>query len=141
MKEQNAKTAIIIQNALVAARLAKKVSGPLSLHGLSLSEFLVLGHLDAAANQTVSRIQLADYLGMSASGITRLIAPMEKNRLIEKQSNPRDARQSLVKISTTGQRVYHEATVSFNDFTDHMFMAFSQVQLEKLMEFLDKMNA
>lgn len=51
------------------------------------------------------RIDLADSVGLSPSAVTRLLAPMEKPGLVEKEANPRDARVSLVKLSTAGAGV------------------------------------
>ena len=59
------------------------------------------------------RVDLAEQVGLSPSGITRLLNPMEKIGLIEKEENPRDARVSLVALSGAGKRVYEEVQTSF----------------------------
>jgi len=91
-------------------------------------------YLDGAPQKMAPRIALAEHLGMSASGVTRLIAPMEKNGVIEKAVNPRDARQSLVKLSETGQRVYDEASVSFEYIANDLAGGLTKSQQEKLVE-------
>ncbi len=124
----------IIKNALLSSRLSKRVGHCLSVHGMSMTEFLVLHSLEGAPRKALSRIELAELLGMSASGITRLVAPMEKIGLVSKESNPRDARQSLVKISETGQRLYSEASVGFDHISNELTENISSVQLEKILE-------
>ncbi len=89
-------------------------------------------------HQELSRIELADQLGMSASGVTRLLIPMEKNKFIQKTKNPRDSRQSLVKLSATGKRVFEEARESFSHIASELTSNLSQSQLEKLMELYAK---
>ena len=59
-------------------RLLKRVDQYLSVHGISFSEFLVLYHLSQAPNMTMRRIDLAECIGLTASGVTRLLNPMEK---------------------------------------------------------------
>ena len=96
-------------------------------------------HLEHSPNKAVQRIALAEHIGMSASGVTRLIAPMEKTGIIEKVANPRDARQSLVKLSHAGQRLYGDAQVSFALICDDQTAALSQSQKEKLLELYAKL--
>jgi len=87
----------------------------------------------------VARIELAEHIGMSASGVTRLIAPMEKTGIIEKVANPRDARQSQVKLSNAGQRIYADASVSFEQITKELVGGLSQAQQEKIVELYGKL--
>lgn len=138
MSNKSNNSTFVIQNALLASRLSKKVGGQLSAHGISLTEYLVMHYLYGSPHNAVPRIDLAEHLGMSASGVTRLIAPLDKNNIIEKVTNPRDARQSLVKLSKTGQRIYKEASVSFEHITKDLVGHLSQSQQEKLIELFRK---
>ncbi|MEH6550048.1 MAG: MarR family transcriptional regulator [Pseudomonadales bacterium] len=124
----------VIQNSLLASRLAKKIDGQLSIHGISFTEFMIMRYLNSSVLKTMRRIEIAESVGISASGVTRLIAPMEKIGIVEKESNPRDARQSLVKLSKTGQRLFEDASVSFEDCSKDILQSLSSNQLEKLIE-------
>ncbi len=94
------------------SRISKKLEQSLAaVHGLGLSEYLALYYLDNA-NTPLSRIALASELGLTASGVTRLLNPMEKLGLIERQVNERDARLSLVKLSVAGGEKFSNAKVS-----------------------------
>ena len=95
-------------------------------------------YLHGSPHNGVPRIELAEHLGMSASGVTRLIAPLEKNNIVEKVTNPRDARQSLVKLSKTGQRLYKEASLSFEHITNDLVGHLSDTQLGKLIDLYRK---
>ena len=139
MSKDSIGSQFVIKNALLASRLAKRVGNHLSVHGISLSEYLVLHYIENSPNKAVPRIQLAEHVGMSASGVTRLIAPLEKIGIIEKLANPRDARQSLVKLSQAGQRLYGEANVSFEHITNELTSGLSQAQQEKIVELYGKL--
>jgi len=128
----------IIQNALLASKLSKKVDNQLSAHGISFTEYMIMHHLDNSPLKTMRRIELAEHVGISASGVTRLIAPMEKIKIVEKEVNPRDARQSLVKLSKTGQRLYKEAHVSFEHCANSLLGNLSGSQQEKIVELYGK---
>ncbi|WOX04317.1 MarR family winged helix-turn-helix transcriptional regulator [Microbulbifer pacificus] len=135
----NTSSAFIIQNAILSAKLARKAGNRLSVHGISLTEYLVMDYL-CQCPQEVSRIELAEYLGMSASGVTRLLLPMEKNGVVEKVQNPRDARQSLVRLSKTGKSLYQDASVSFTHIAEELTSGLSETQLSKAVELLVKLG-
>ncbi|WP_339867610.1 MarR family winged helix-turn-helix transcriptional regulator [Pseudohongiella nitratireducens] len=120
MKPSKSATGIILLQAKLAARMSRKISNHLSLHGVSLTEYLALHYIASAGQPEISRILLAENLEMSASGVTRLLAPMEKNNLVERTRNPRDARQSQVRLTGPGKQVYQEASVSFQDTANDM---------------------
>lgn len=140
MPHRSPQAHFVIQNALTSSRLQKKVDQQLSIHGISFTEYLIMHHLSTAALKTMRRIELAERVGISASGVTRLIAPMEKIGLVEKEANPRDARQSLVKLSRTGERLYKEASVSFGHCAESALGALSARQLETLIELSDRLQ-
>ena len=137
--EQSISGQFVFKNALLASKLAKRVRNHLSIHVISLSEYVVMQHLHHSPNKAVARIELAEHIGMSASGVTRLIAPMEKTGIIEKVANPRDARQSQVKLSNAGQRIYADASVSFEQITKELVGGLSQAQQEKIVELYGKL--
>lgn len=85
------------------------------------------------------RIELAEHVGISASGVTRLIAPMEKLHIVEKEANPRDARQSLVKLSETGQQLFNDCRASFEDSAGQLMGNLTAQEVEKLMKLQIKM--
>ena len=129
----------VIQNALLASKLAKRADGQLSVHGISFTEYVIMHHLSNSPLKTMRRIELAEHVGITASGITRLISPMEKIGIVEKEANPRDARQSLVKLSKTGQRLYGEASVSFEHGASSLTGSLSENQLEKMVELSERL--
>ncbi|WP_211242757.1 MarR family winged helix-turn-helix transcriptional regulator [Sinimarinibacterium sp. CAU 1509] len=100
--------------ANVQNRIEKRLSGPLSAHGISLTDYLVLRQLYQAPQQKLRRIDLAQRVGLSASGVTRLLNPMQKIGLVDKEDSARDARVSLVSLSQAGARIYSEAQASFD---------------------------
>ena len=102
----------------------KKFDISLSAHGLSFSDFVMLYHLNQANGQKLRRIDLANAIGITASGITRMLIPLEKIGLVNKEINDRDARVSFVVLTETGKRVFEESlksaepAFSFSSLTD-----------------------
>lgn len=130
---------IIISLALIQAKLLKQIDIQLSLHGVSFSEFLVMHHLNCAPSKTMRRIDLAEKVGLSASGVTRLLNPMEKIKLVQKEINPRDARVSLVKLSEVGEQIYSEAVISFEKSADSILKPLTVNKISRLAEITNKL--
>lgn len=117
----------------IAARQNRKLDRNLSVvHGIGITEFLVLHTLHQAAKHTMSRIELATEVGMSASGVTRMLNPMEKIGLVEKQKQARDARISLVGLTAAGLRTYREALTTASQVSDAFYAALTGPQVKKL---------
>lgn len=80
-----------------------------SLGGLSFSEFLILFHIDQAEEGKMRRVDLAEKIGMTASGVTRILLPMEKIHLIKSGPVEKDARVRCVVLSKAGKEKLEEA--------------------------------
>ena len=138
MKE-SIETMFIMLNTSLNSRLQKRIDGQLGMHGLSFTEYLIMHHLNNGYNKTMRRIDLAECVGISPSGVTRVIAPMEKNRIVEKEANPRDARMSLVKLSATGERLYKESSVGFEHTAKKLLEKLDQGEIQQLIDISKKL--
>ena len=78
------------------------------LNGLGWSDYLILHHLTNAPEQKLRRVDLAERVGVTASGITRLLLPMEKIGLVSRDIHPTDARVSYVLLAPGGRTKYEE---------------------------------
>ncbi|MDD2837974.1 MAG: MarR family transcriptional regulator [Sulfuricurvum sp.] len=118
----------------------KNIDRHLSVHGISFSEFFVMYQLSLVSNRTVRRIDLAESVGMSASGITRLLNPMEKLKLVEKEQNPRDARVSFVKLSDVGFELLNDAIKSVQIASDGLFKSLDINDIERFIDLTNKIK-
>lgn len=128
----NEPSTLVMNLIALHSKLQKRIGGALTMHGLGLSEYLVLQRLHAAPDQKMRRIDLAEQVGMSPSGITRLLNPMEKIGLIGKETNPRDARVSLVSLSDAGKRVYREARLAFEQASVNLIKPLNEQETSTL---------
>ncbi|HBR80140.1 MAG: MarR family transcriptional regulator [Candidatus Uhrbacteria bacterium GW2011_GWF2_44_350] len=91
------------------------------LDGLGFNEFVVLFHLNEVSNKKIRRIDLAEKMGLTASGVTRILIPMEKIGLIKKETTAKDARVSYVAITSSGQRNLTETLNNTKLFFEEIF--------------------
>ncbi len=127
---------LVIELSALHSSVLKRIESQLSIHGISFTEFLVMHRLSAAPSKTLRRIDLAESVGLSASGVTRVLKPMEKIHLVEKESNPRDARVSLVKLSRPGEVVYQDAFTSVEQSAESLAKALTKKQLSSVLELI-----
>lgn len=83
-----------------------------SHHGISFGDFQLLDHLSRAPGGRLRRVDLADRLGLTASGVTRTLLPLEKIGLVTRQADPRDARVGFAAVTPAGQQLLEHATVT-----------------------------
>jgi len=100
---------LILTLVKTEGQVTKLLEGALVVHGLSFTEWLVMHRLSQASDHSLKRASLASSIGVTASGVTRLLLPMEKVGLVEKVANRRDARVSLVRLTDTGHQLYLDA--------------------------------
>ncbi|MBI5422360.1 MarR family transcriptional regulator [Candidatus Peregrinibacteria bacterium] len=106
-----------------------------SLGGLGLSEFIILYHLSQVRDEKMARIDLAEKIGLTASGITRLLAPMEKVGLIKREANAHDARVSLVMLARGGKMKLEEAIERAELLAEEVLPAKKPKQLQLISKF------
>jgi len=105
-----------------------------ALGGLGLSEFIVLHELSQADGK-LRRIDLAERIGLTASGVTRLLLPMEKIGLIARETNEHDARSSFVVLRAAGKEKFTEAVERAEIFCEDIFPT-EDVQLESAEKYI-----
>lgn len=84
----------------------------LNLNGLGWYDFIILYHLNDAPGKQLRRIDLAVKLGLTPSGITRLLLPLEKLGIITSDQDNNDARARNARLTDAGSRLLDEATTS-----------------------------
>ncbi|WP_317202000.1 MarR family winged helix-turn-helix transcriptional regulator [Janthinobacterium sp.] len=99
--------------ARAQAVLVRRLDNTLgNLHGISFSDFQLLYHLERAPGGRLRRVDVAERLALTASGVTRALLPLEKIGLVSRQPDPRDARVGYAAITPTGQGLLKNAVVT-----------------------------
>ena len=110
MKPVNQSLKLLMNITKVNSVLSRK----LTMHGLSFSDFIILYLLDQAPDGKMRRIDLADKIGLTASGVTRMLVPLEKIGIVKREANERDARVSFVVLTPAGRQIFEDAVVTAN---------------------------
>ncbi|MEZ0089750.1 MarR family winged helix-turn-helix transcriptional regulator [Streptacidiphilus sp. EB129] len=94
-----------------------------SLHGVSFADLMVLLQLGAAEGGRMRRVDLAQALGLSASGVTRGLIPLERIGLVVREPDPRDARVAYAALTATGRERLAEMTLTAEEVAEDLFAA------------------
>ena len=78
-------------------------------HGLTLNDYEVLLHLYRADGHRLRRVDLAERVMLTPSGITRLLEGLERCGYVERASCEADARVSYAQLTDAGEAKLHEA--------------------------------
>ena len=139
MTEFTQEMQLCLQIPLLQSRINKRIDNTLSLHGIGFTEFQVMYYLSQAQGTALRRIELASAIGLSASGVTRLLLPMEKNRLVTKERNARDARVSLVKLTKSGNKILEDTMQSFSEITESLLQSLDNKEISHLLKLIIKL--
>ncbi len=110
-------------------------------HGISFGDFQVLNHLARAEGGRLRRVDLAHRLGLTASGVTRTLLPLEKIGLVTRQPDPKDARVGFAAVTPVGEEMLVNATVTADLVSRDMLRSVPADQLEAMTTLLGQFGA
>jgi DNA-binding MarR family transcriptional regulator len=118
----------------VHATLTKALDAELeAAHGLPLTSYEVLLHLEDADGNRMRMSDLAARAILSRSGLTRLVDRLEREGLIARESCPSDARGSFATLTSAGRRKLSAARETHLAGVRSMFLEhFSAEELDLL---------
>jgi DNA-binding MarR family transcriptional regulator len=109
-------------------------------HGLTLNDYEVLLHLSHAEGGRMRRVDLAQQIVLTASGITRLLEGLERSGLVCKDTCASDARVSYAKLTDAGAAKLRTAAKTHLRGIDELFLSrYSGSELATLGELLARL--
>ena len=133
MKPINKQLKFFITLAQVYAKTTQVFDRHL-LGGLGFNDLIILYYLGGSPDEKMRRIDLAEKVGLTPSGVTRMLLPMEKLGMVKRESDPRDARVSYVKLASGGKRLLEETLEEAEIVAEELLPS---VSLEKMKEISD----
>ena len=109
-------------------------------HGLTLNDYEAMLHLAQAEGRMMRRVDLAESVVLTASGITRLLDGLERGGYVEKADSESDARVSYAKLTDAGSKKLAEAGATHRAGIDELFTSrYSQSELATLAELVSRL--
>jgi DNA-binding MarR family transcriptional regulator len=109
-------------------------------HGLTINDYEVLLHLSRSDDKMLRRVDLAERVLLTPSGITRLLDGLERSGLVSKASCDSDARVVYAKLTEKGAKRLESASKSHLASVRSLFgERFDEDELERLSDFLSRL--
>jgi MarR family 2-MHQ and catechol resistance regulon transcriptional repressor len=124
------------------AALLRELSASLvASHGLTINDYGTLLLLSRAGEEGLRRIDLANELQLSPSGITRLLDRLEDQGLVGKGACKSDARVSYAVLTDAGLSKLREAAPEhIEDIDRRLGAALSEQEMKTLTELLGRLS-
>ena len=122
------------------ACLARRLDTELDqAHGLPMTSYEVLHHLDEALGGRMRMRDLAEQAQLSRSGLTRLVDRLEREELLVRCSCEHDARGSYACLTERGRERLEDARVTqLAVVREHFFSRFSELELSVLADMCER---
>jgi DNA-binding MarR family transcriptional regulator len=124
------------------AAITRRLSADLTAkHGLTVHDYEVMLHLAHAEHRVLRRVDLAERLLLTPSGITRLLDGLERAGLVERASCSSDARVVYARLTDAGYERLREASATHLAGVDDLFLGrFGADELENLSDLLGRLT-
>lgn len=114
----------------------------LSAHGLTLNGYEVLLHLAHAPDRRLRRVDLAESVLLTASGITRLLEGLERSGYVSRAASEQDARVTYAVLTDEGyEKLRSAAPTHVGGIRDLFAEQFTNDELETLCELLARVSS
>src|SRR6266542_3087018 len=111
--ETSAAIEAFVRLVRASAAVTRQLSAQLSAdHGLSINDYEALLRLARAQDSRMRRVDLANGLLLTASGVTRLLDGLEHDGLVARDECPSDRRVSYAVLTEAGRSKLREASKS-----------------------------
>jgi DNA-binding MarR family transcriptional regulator len=109
-------------------------------HGLTINDYEALLHLAKAEDGRMRRVDLAERLILTASGVTRLLDGLEAGGLVERASCASDRRVTYAVLTETGRTKLRESSKShIADVRTFFEERYSSDELQQLADLLGRL--
>jgi DNA-binding MarR family transcriptional regulator len=110
-------------------------------HDLTINEYNCLLLLERADGRRMRRVDIAQTLVLSPSGITRMLERLERADLVEKAKCSTDARVTYAVLTAKGRNKLKAAGKAHDAVVEDMVGALPERDLRKLAEILERLGA
>ena len=142
LREQTSAVLSFVALLRAHASATRELSGQLNgEHGLTISDYEVLLLLSRAPDRRMRRVDLAEQILLTASGITRLLDGLERSGLVERASCSEDRRVVYAVLTDAGLAKVREASGTHIAQIEQFFgRRYDERELEQLASLLARIG-
>jgi len=114
------------------------IDSKVSVFGLHTTQHRALMYLSRKGN-LLSQKELALHLEITPAAVTQILQKLENDGYIERSLGD-DNRFNQIKITATGEDIVEKTRKIFADIDKSLFKNFSNEEMDKFIEFLERIN-
>ena len=141
LREQASAVEVFVRLVRGHAAVTREMNAQLVAdHGLTINDYEALLHLARADERRMRRVDLAERLLLTPSGVTRLLDGLEHAGYVDRDACASDRRVTYAVLTDAGLQKLREASKSHvADIRSFFETRFSEQELEQLVELLDRL--
>jgi DNA-binding MarR family transcriptional regulator len=97
-----------------------------AVHGIGLSDFVVLHTLAESPGGRLRRVDLARRVALTPSGVTRLLSPLERRGIVVREADGNDARATYAVLTRSGKTLVRDATHTVDKVANALLSALGE---------------
>ncbi len=111
-----------------------------AVHGIGFSELVLLMQLGRDVEGRLSRADLAERLGLTASAAARALVPLERIGLVEREPDFENLRGGYVALTDVGRRKLEEALVTAGQISRYIYRDWPEAEVTGLDQLLSRLT-
>jgi DNA-binding MarR family transcriptional regulator len=141
LREQASAVEVFVRLVRGHAAVTREMNAQLVAdHGLTINDYEALLHLARADERRMRRVDLAERLLLTPSGVTRLLDGLEQAGYVDRDACASDRRVTYAVLTDAGLEKLREASKSHvADIRSFFETRFSEEELDRLIELLDRL--
>lgn len=117
-------------------RLMEQKLKPAGMRAGQIPVFLALGK-----GEVLNQKYLAEFAGIEQPGMATLLARMERDGLIERETDPNDKRVSQIRLTPTGLTKSEKIIPIMEEASEEAFKGFTPLERDILITLLERMSS
>lgn len=108
-------------------------------HDITREQEVILREL--CLEDGVNQADLAARVGQDRNNLSRTLTILDTKKLVERTADPRDRRNTIVRITDAGRALHKDAYAAINDYRRILFDGFTQEEIEAFSEMVLRLNS
>jgi DNA-binding MarR family transcriptional regulator len=127
----------IVMNMQAINRYLRSMVSDQAENPVTRVQWMLLRHLQRNSSCTIG--ELAEHLDVRSSTMSQMVDRLEKNGIVYRASNQKDARVKSVTLSEKGKKIIQEREMLWVNSLAQPFQNFSVEEKETLLNLMDKL--
>lgn len=124
----------------IGHHLKMRMDDQLSQNNVTISQFKVLAYLWEHNDQKINQKQIHEFLEIKPSSMTKLVRLLQAKNLINKEVDPADSRNKIIKLTAEGMEIKRMCLHNMKQSEAYLLEDFTLEEINSLIRLLLKIK-